>query len=305
MNDNIQHDTDGEPEEYKLFVEKFKPKKTTDDCYTPPEVYEAVKQWVLEEVPEIRELRIVRPFYPGGDYKAEDYSNAVVIDNPPFSILAEIKRFYLEQDVPFFLFAPALTLLSSGATRLTSIVAKCEITYHNGARVSTSFVSNLFGNTALVLAPEIDRMVKKAQKEANPPNTKPRYEYPPNVVTGAILSKYISRGVSLRIPREETHFTEALDSQRKVGKKTLRRRLHHQRQNRQNTTERTKGATHVLGAIRQRTRDCPKTQLKRGASSREKKQRNAKGKLTEADEFPTFVQFPQIELFRTLYLQTD
>ena len=62
-------------------------------------------------------------------------------------------------------------------------------------------------------------MVKKAQKEANSPNTKPRYEYPPNVVTGAILSKYISRGVSLRIPREETHFTEALDSQRKVGKK--------------------------------------------------------------------------------------
>lgn len=219
MNGNIQHETNGDPDEYKLFVEKFKPKKTTDDCYTPPEVYEAVKQWVLEEVPEIRELRIVRPFYPGGDYKAEDYSNAVVIDNPPFSILAEIKRFYLERDVPFFLFAPALTLLSSGGTRLTSIVANCEITYHNGARVSTSFVSNLFGDTALILAPEIDRMVKKAQKEANSPNTKPRYEYPPNVVTGAILSKYISRGVSLRIPREETHFTEALDSQRKVGKK--------------------------------------------------------------------------------------
>lgn len=181
-------------------------------------MYEAVKQWVLEEVPEIRGLRIVRPFYPGGDYKAEDYKNAVVIDNPPFSILAEIKRFYLEQDVPFFLFAPALTLLSSYSTRLTSIVANCEITYHNGAKVKTSFVSNLFGDTAIILSPEIDRMVKKAQKEANPPKTKPRYEYPPNVVTGAILSKYIPRGVSLRIPREETHFTLALDSQRKVGK---------------------------------------------------------------------------------------
>ena len=25
-------------ETYEEFVEKFKPKKTTDDCYTPPEI---------------------------------------------------------------------------------------------------------------------------------------------------------------------------------------------------------------------------------------------------------------------------
>lgn len=29
-------------EDYDGFVEKFVPKKTADDCYTPPEVYEAV-----------------------------------------------------------------------------------------------------------------------------------------------------------------------------------------------------------------------------------------------------------------------
>lgn len=28
--------------EYEAFVNKFKPKLTTDDCYTPPEIYEAV-----------------------------------------------------------------------------------------------------------------------------------------------------------------------------------------------------------------------------------------------------------------------
>lgn len=28
--------------EYDAFVEKFTPKKTTDDCYTPPLVYDAV-----------------------------------------------------------------------------------------------------------------------------------------------------------------------------------------------------------------------------------------------------------------------
>lgn len=31
--------------EYQAFVDKFKHRLTTDDCYTPPKVYEAVKQW--------------------------------------------------------------------------------------------------------------------------------------------------------------------------------------------------------------------------------------------------------------------
>lgn len=65
-------------------------KKTTDDCYTPPAIYEAVKNWALShsEV-DINGLEIVRPFYPGGDYEHEDYSGKVVIDNPPFSILTQ------------------------------------------------------------------------------------------------------------------------------------------------------------------------------------------------------------------------
>lgn len=215
---NIQPDTEKETNEYKQFVEKFKPKKTTDDCYTPPEVYEAVKQWVLEEVPEIRGLRIVRPFYPSGDYKAEDYEEAVVIDNPPFSFLAEIKRFYLERNIPFFLFAPALTLLSGGVDKLTAVIADCSIVYENGANVNTSFVSNLFGDTALILAPELARRVKEAQQAVKAPKAKPRYEYSTNVVTGATLGKYIDRDISLRVSREEVHFTRALDSQCKVGK---------------------------------------------------------------------------------------
>ena len=36
-------------EDYDGFVEKFKPKKTTDDCYTPQIVYEAVADWVANE----------------------------------------------------------------------------------------------------------------------------------------------------------------------------------------------------------------------------------------------------------------
>lgn len=38
---------------------------------------------------------IVRPFWPGGDYEDFDYpTGCVVIDNPPFSILSKIVRFY-------------------------------------------------------------------------------------------------------------------------------------------------------------------------------------------------------------------
>ncbi|MGN0853431.1 MAG: hypothetical protein ACI4Q3_08660 [Kiritimatiellia bacterium] len=80
---------------YAEFVEKFKPKLTTDDCNTPPLVYEAVLGWCREKYAIPADAPIVRPFYPGGDYERFDYpEGCYVIDNPPFSILAQIVRFY-------------------------------------------------------------------------------------------------------------------------------------------------------------------------------------------------------------------
>lgn len=35
-------------EGYEEFVEKFKPKLTTDDCYTPAKVYDAVLSFVRD-----------------------------------------------------------------------------------------------------------------------------------------------------------------------------------------------------------------------------------------------------------------
>ena len=55
-------------ETYEEFVGKFKPKLTTDDCYTPENVYETVKAWAIKEY-EWGERPIVRPFWPGGDYQ--------------------------------------------------------------------------------------------------------------------------------------------------------------------------------------------------------------------------------------------
>ena len=62
-----RHDEDPQEgnEEYNEFLKKFEQKKTTDDCYTPEVVYEAVADWVSEEYGEDRK-NFVRPFYPGG-----------------------------------------------------------------------------------------------------------------------------------------------------------------------------------------------------------------------------------------------
>lgn len=51
-------------ETYEQFIEKFKPKRTTDDCFTPDEVYEAVLQWAVEEL-HLEGREVVRPFWPG------------------------------------------------------------------------------------------------------------------------------------------------------------------------------------------------------------------------------------------------
>ena len=89
-------------ETYEEFVEKFKPKKTTDDCYTPPYIYDAVQRWAINEY-RLDGRPILRPFYPGGDYEHFEYQkNGVVIDNPPFSILSKIITFYIEKKYRLF-----------------------------------------------------------------------------------------------------------------------------------------------------------------------------------------------------------
>ena len=133
-----------EDEEYQEFLEKFKLKKTTDDCYTPAPVYDAVARYV-EETYGVSRANFVRPFYPGGDYQREKYpKGCVVVDNPPFSILSEILKFYSERGIRFFLFAPTLTLFSStGGGVCTALPCTLAVIYENGASVNTSFLTNL------------------------------------------------------------------------------------------------------------------------------------------------------------------
>ena len=117
-------------ETYEEFVEKFKHKKTTDDCYTPPEVMEIINSYVEKKYGFNRE-NFVRPFYPGGDFENYPYKkDDIVVDNPPFSILQKIVNFYNEHNIKFFLFADARTGMREGAC---AIFFKWKtIEYENG-----------------------------------------------------------------------------------------------------------------------------------------------------------------------------
>lgn len=139
-------DTEPEHSEEKAaFEEKFKPKKTTDECYTPAEVYEVVLSHVVEKY-ALEGRQIVRPFYPGGDYEHEEYpGGCVVVDNPPFSKISAIATFYLERGIDFFLFAPHLTLMSVASGQAKYCVTNANIVYENGASVATDFVP-VWGN---------------------------------------------------------------------------------------------------------------------------------------------------------------
>ena len=81
---------------------------------------------------------IVCPFWPGADYGRLEYPDGcVVVDNPPFSILAKVIRFYQAHGVRFFLFAPGLTLFSVMVPGVTCIAADLNVTYANGAPKET------------------------------------------------------------------------------------------------------------------------------------------------------------------------
>lgn len=207
-------------ETYEEFVEKFKQKKTTDDCYTPPTIYEIVKEWACREY-GIDPAKIVRPFYPGGDYQAFDYSGgAVVVDNPPFSILSEICSWYIKHKIQFFLFAPSLTCFSARKNfkQMNHIITSCEIVYENGACVKTSFVNNFGDGIVAQTAPKLSKMIDEESKRLARKDKKelPKYSYPDYIVTAALMQRYCRYGIEWKIEAKDCVQVAALDAQKQT-----------------------------------------------------------------------------------------
>lgn len=191
-------------DDYEAFVAKFVRKRTTDDCYTPPEVYDVVVNYVSKRYGIAPEC-MIRPFWPDApDYKQRVYGkNEVVVDNPPFSIFSKIVRHYKSTNVPFFLFAPHLTLGVTKATAVTMVITNTTIRYENGACVNTSFLTNLDPHNSIILAGDLAEDLKKVQNAGS----KKKYtniQYPANVITAARLGKYLTPGVVHVIPHTAT-----------------------------------------------------------------------------------------------------
>lgn len=206
-------------DEYNDFVDKFKEKKTTDDCHTPDNVYEAVADFVAGEYGVKRE-DMVRPFYPGGDYRNEKYpEGCCVVDNPPFSIIAEIQRFYQERGIPFFLFGPTLTIFSAGVPWVCYIPCHTAITYENGASVNTSFLTNMEADIVVRTLPKLNEAVNAANEEnlAKIRRHNPKYSYPSEVITAAMVSRWSGLGVDFSVRADECMKISALDAQKEEG----------------------------------------------------------------------------------------
>ena len=209
-------------DEYNDFLDKFEAKKTTDDCYTPDNVYDAVANWVADEY-GVDRAAFVRPFYPGGDYQAFRYpAGCAVVDNPPFSILAQIVDFYNDRGIRYFLFAPGLNVMGyAGRHQVCAVCTGVGVTYENGACVSTSFVTNMEpDDTCARTAPSLYAAVD----EANDENEKamhvqmPKYEFPDEVITAAKMGWMAKYGQDFKVKRGEALHIRTLDAMKEKDK---------------------------------------------------------------------------------------
>ena len=160
---------------------------------------------------------VVRPFWPGGDFENFDYpADCVVIDNPPFSIIAKVVKFYAEHNIDYFLFAPHLTCIGIREAH-SHICVGTTITYDNGAKVSTSFVASK--GPLIRSAPDLYRILDEANAaniEAKKAPPRPVYTYPDNVLTSSAVGLFSKYGIEYR--EDIGVFVRAMDAQRRAGK---------------------------------------------------------------------------------------
>ena len=209
-------------ETYEEFVNKFKKtkqrNKTTDDCYTPPAVYDAVKTWAVKEY-GWENRPVVRPFWPGGDYEHVEYPpDCVVIDNPPFSIISKIVRDFENWGMKYFLFAPNKTLFSITAAK-SHIGVGSKITYENGAIVSTSFVAS--DGAAVRSAPELYNAIRNVTGQTK---TQCKHTYPDELLTFSILERLSKNGIDYQ--ENNVFFVRKLDAQKAAGKQIYGEGVH-------------------------------------------------------------------------------
>ena len=196
--------------DYESFLAKFADSpKTTDDCFTPQDVYQAVVDYVGTII-DMSDKVVLRPFFPGGDYENAEYPyNGIVIDNPPFSMFLPIVKFYTARKIPFFLFGPGMTIVWA-SKYCTVLCINNNIVFENGAKVACNFASNLFGDTVAMTAPRLSQAIAACPSQIIKPKNA-QYAYPDNMLCVSDLQAICKGGVDFAVSREETHMIDKMD----------------------------------------------------------------------------------------------
>lgn len=199
---------------YKYCVTNGQNINTADECYTPPAVYDAVLDYTVERY-NLRGKHVVRPFLPGGDFKKYVYGkNDVVIDNPPFSITTKIVKWYIANNIPFFLFINGLygVSLSRGLHgKATVIVTNANVSFYNKGiekRIKLGFVTNMEPNNIVIrgdatLTNKLNGLVNKKSFK--------RFRYPDNFLKNSDILSALQRNVELKLTTDNCLFEDNLD----------------------------------------------------------------------------------------------
>ena len=181
--------------DYESFLAKFADNpKTTDDCFTPKDVYEAVVKYVATVI-DMSDKVVLRPFFPGGDYENAEYpENGVVIDNPPFSLFTKI---------------------CGCKYGCTAVMVDNNIVWDNGAVVRVDFASNLFGDIMAMTAPKLRQMLAACPSQ-NVKKSLPSFAYPPEVVRVSDFHVICNGDVEYALHRSECAITKKLDRKNRM-----------------------------------------------------------------------------------------
>ena len=202
--------------DYESYIVKFQNKeKTTDDTYTPPDIYDAVLDYVRSIYP-MEGKEILRPFYPGGDYEHAEYpEDGVVIDNTPFSMFTKICKFYSARRIPFFIFGPGLTIFSC-LKYCSVVVVAPQIEFSNGAKVKCNFATNLIGDTLVSISPELSKAIAACPSQTQKVNL-PTYRYPKELLSVSDMQTMAKGDLPFSIKRNEAVIVRNIDNHPKKG----------------------------------------------------------------------------------------
>ena len=199
---------------YEEFVAKFKPRHTTDDCFTPENIYAVVLDWCVRRY-GIDPKSIIRPFWPGENYETRDYpEGCTVVDNPPFSILAKIVKFYNDRGIRFFLFCNGLTAFGLIKDKRASVVCVgSSVVYDNGANVNTNFVTNLAGDILVESACDLHDAIERINDEnlAKVKRHVRLFKHPHETITAAGVNYLAVHHTPFKVMKRDAVFIRRLD----------------------------------------------------------------------------------------------